>query len=145
MATTRNATTTWQGTLMEGSGQVTLQSSGLGTFDVSWPSRAEEPNGKTSPEELIAAALSSCLAMNFTGVLGKNGLSAEFVDVQADVTVDRGEGGLTISSAAATIRAKVDGVDEARFAELARLAHDTCPVNRALAGTERSLDAQLLS
>ncbi|MFP5334166.1 MAG: OsmC family peroxiredoxin [Actinomycetes bacterium] len=142
---TRTSTTRWTGDLQSGNGHVELRSSGSGQFDVTFPRRIGEPEGTTSPEELIAAALSSCLAMNFTGVLGKNGLSAEFVDVQADVTVDRGEGGLTISSAAATIRAKVDGVDEARFAELARLAHDTCPVNRALAGTERSLDAQLLS
>lgn len=142
---TRTSTTRWTGDLQSGNGHVELRSSGSGQFDVTFPRRIAEPEGTTSPEELIAAALSSCLAMNFTGVLGKNGLSAEFVDVQADVTVDRGEGGLTISSAAATIRAKVDGVDEARFAELARLAHDTCPVNRALAGTERSLDAQLLS
>lgn len=142
---TRTSTTRWTGDLQSGNGHVELSSSGSGQFDVTFPRRIGEPEGTTSPEELIAAALSSCLAMNFTGVLGKNGLGAEFVDVQADVTVDRGEGGLTISSAAATIRAKVDGVDEARFAELARLAHDTCPVNRALAGTERSLDAQLVS
>ena len=73
MATTRNATTTWQGTLMEGSGQVTLESSGLGTFDVSWPARSEEPNGKTSPEELIAAAHSSCFSMALSSGLAKAG------------------------------------------------------------------------
>ena len=142
---TRTATTRWQGDLQNGSGHVELRSSGSGQFDVTFPRRIGEPEGTTSPEELIAGALSSCLAMNFSGVLAKNGLSAEYVDVQADVTVDRVEGGLSISSAAATLRAKVDGVDEARFAELAQLAHDTCPVNRALAGTERSLDARLVS
>lgn len=142
---TRTSTTRWTGDLQSGTGHVELSSSGSGRFDVTFPRRVGEPEGTTSPEELIAAALSSCLAMNFTGVLGKNGLSAEFVDVRADVTVERDEGGLTITSAAATIRATVDGVDETRFAELAQLAHDTCPVNRALAGTERSLDAQLVS
>ena len=63
MATTRTATTNWQGSLMQGAGTVTLESSGLGTYDVTWPSRAEEPNGRTSPEELIAAAHSACFSM----------------------------------------------------------------------------------
>ena len=63
MATTRTATTRWEGSLLEGAGKVTMESSGLGTYDVSWPARTEEPNGKTSPEELIAAAHSSCFSM----------------------------------------------------------------------------------
>ena len=71
MATTRTATTHWEGNLFEGSGQVTLESSGLGTYDVSWPARTEEPNGKTSPEELIAAAHSACFSMAFSNGLGQ--------------------------------------------------------------------------
>src|SRR4026208_1722273 len=73
MATTRNATTTWEGTLFEGAGRVELQSSGVGTVDVSWPSRAEEANGKTSPEELIAAAHSTCFSMALSHALAQAG------------------------------------------------------------------------
>ena len=73
MATTRTATTRWEGSLLEGAGKVTMESSGLGTYDVSWPARTEEPNGKTSPEELIAAAHSSCFSMAFSGALAKAG------------------------------------------------------------------------
>jgi len=141
---TRTSTTRWHGSLQEGSGRVELTSSGAAGFDVTFPRRVGEPEGSTSPEELIAAALSSCLAMNFSGVLGRNDLTAQSLEVTADVTVDRVDGGLAITTAASRIRAKVDGVDEARFAELAALAHETCPVNKALAGTERTLDAQLL-
>jgi osmotically inducible protein OsmC len=82
--------------------------------------------------------------MNINGVLGKNGLSAEHVDVQADVTVDKVEGGLAITGIAITLRAKVDGVDAERFAELAALAERTCPVSKALAGTSITLDAALV-
>ncbi|MFZ5870115.1 MAG: OsmC family peroxiredoxin [Actinomycetota bacterium] len=142
---TRTATTRWEGDLQQGTGHVELRSSGAASFDVTFPRRIGEPEGTTSPEELIAGALSSCLAMNFSGVLGKNGLAAEFVDVQADVTVERVEGGLSISSADVTLRAKVDGVDEARFTELAELAHSTCPVKKALAGTTSTLRAELVA
>ncbi len=76
MSTTRTAKTHWEGTLFEGAGQVTLESRGLGTYDVSWPARAEEPNGKTSPEELIAAAHSSCFSMAFSKGLADAGSPA---------------------------------------------------------------------
>ncbi len=77
MATTRNATTHWEGSLIEGAGQVTLQSSGIGTYDVSWAARSEEANGKTSPEELIAAAHSACFSMAFSDGLAKAGTAAD--------------------------------------------------------------------
>ena len=86
MATTRNATTTREGNLFEGAGRVELQSSGIGTFDVSWPARAEEPNGKTSPEELIAAAHSACFSMAFSNGLAKAGTPPERLDTTAAVT-----------------------------------------------------------
>jgi osmotically inducible protein OsmC len=142
---TRTAVTSWKGDLQNGSGQVELRSSGSGQFDVTFPRRVGEPEGTTSPEELIAAAHTSCLAMNFNGVLGKNGLSAEHTEVQSDVTVEKIEGGLEIKTIAVTLKAKVDGVDEARFQELASLAERTCPVSKALAGTSITLDAQLVS
>ena len=140
MATTRNATTTWQGTLMEGSGQVTLQSSGLGTFDVSWPSRAEEPNGKTSPEELIAAAHSSCFSMALSSGLAKAGTPAEKLEVSADVTFQPGEG---ITGIHLTVVGTVPGISAEDFQSAATAAKEGCPVSQALTGTTITLDASL--
>lgn len=144
MAVTRDATTRWTGDLQSGSGSVSLDSSGLGPFTVSFPSRAGDPDGQTSPEELIGAAHSACLAMNFNGVLGREGLSAERLEVSATVTFDKDPaGGFRISESAITLRAKVPGVDAERFAGLARTAEQTCPVSKALAGTTITLDARL--
>jgi osmotically inducible protein OsmC len=144
MAATRTATTTWTGDLQQGTGHVELQSSGTAQFDVTFPRRIGEPEGTTSPEELIAAAHSSCLAMNLTGVLGKNDLAAESVRVSADVTIQPAEGGgLEISGIRITLRAKVPGADADRFADLAAQAERTCPVSKALAGTTITLDAAL--
>ena len=140
MATVRNATTTWEGTLLEGSGQVTLQSSGLGTFDVSWPSRAEEPNGKTSPEELIAAAHSSCYSMALSSGLAKAGTPAERLEVSADVTFQPGEG---ITGIHLTVRGAVPGISAEDFQAAAEAAKEGCPVSKALAGTTITLDASL--
>jgi osmotically inducible protein OsmC len=142
--TSRTATTQWRGDLQSGTGHVELTSSGTASFDVTFPRRVGEPEGTTSPEELIAAAHSSCLAMNLTGVLGKNDLSARSVDVTAEVTVERVDG-LTITGVVVTVRADVPGVDADRFAELAQLAERTCPVSKALAGTKITLDASLVS
>ena len=140
----RDATTHWEGGLQDGSGQVTLDSSNAGQFHVSFPTRAGDPEGQTSPEELIAAAHSSCLAMNLSGVLGGENLTARSIDVSAEVTLSPAKGGgFEISGIAVTLRAAVDGVDEARFAELAKTAEQTCPVSKALAGTTIALDAAL--
>lgn len=140
MATVRNATTTWEGTLLEGSGQVTLQSSGLGTFDVSWPSRAEEPNGKTSPEELIAAAHSSCYSMALSSGLAKAGTPSERLEVSAAVTFQPGEG---ITGIHLTVRGTVPGISAEDFQAAAEAAKEGCPVSKALAGTTITLDASL--
>jgi osmotically inducible protein OsmC len=140
MATTRNATTHWEGSLTEGAGQVTLESSGLGTFDVSWPSRAEEPNGKTSPEELIAAAHSSCFSMAFSAGLGKAGTPPTSLDVSAAVTFQPGEG---ITGIHLTVRGTVPGISEDDFAAAAEAAKVGCPVSKALTGTTITLDAAL--
>lgn len=140
----RDATTHWEGGLQDGTGHVTLDSSNAGQFDVSFPARAGEPGGQTSPEELIAAAHSSCLAMNLSGVLGGEKLTARSIDVSADVTLSPASGGgFEISGIAVTLRAAVDGIDEARFKELASTAERTCPVSKALAGTTITLDAAL--
>ena len=140
MATTRNATTNWSGSLLEGSGQVTLESSGLGTFDVTWASRAEDPNGRTSPEELIAAAHSSCYSMAFSNALAKAGHAPEKLAVSATVTFQPGEG---ITGIALTVVGTVPGIDGADFLRMAEEAKVGCPVSKALAGTTISLEASL--
>ncbi|MFF5990971.1 OsmC family peroxiredoxin [Prauserella flavalba] len=139
----RDSTTHWTGGLNSGKGTVTLDSSNSGQFEVTFPRRIGEPEGTTSPEELIAAAQSSCLAMNLSGVLEKAGLSPKTIDVSAEVTVSPSDGGLTITAVDITLRADVDGVDEQKFQELAKTAKDTCPVSKALAGTTINLDASL--
>jgi osmotically inducible protein OsmC len=140
MATTRNATTTWEGNLLEGSGRVELQSSGIGTFDVSWPSRAEEANGKTSPEELIAAAHSSCFSMAFSSGLTKAGTPPERLETSAAVTFQPGEG---ITGIHITVRGTVPGISADDFVAAAEAAKEGCPVSKALAGTTITLDASL--
>ena len=143
---TRTARTAWTGSLQEGSGRAELVSSGLGTFDVSWPKRtAERADGGTSPEELIAAAHSSCYAMAFSGALAKAGGTPRSVDVTADVGFgpDEARGGFMITGIHLTVRGQVDGLDEAGFREAAEQAKVGCPVSKALTGVEITLDAAL--
>ena len=140
MATTRSATTVWHGTLFEGSGHVELVSSGLGGFDVSWPSRAEEPNGKTSPEELIAAAHSSCFSMALSAGLSKAGTPPTSLDTRADVEFTVGPG---ITGIHLTVVGQVEGITEEQFLDAAESAKKGCPVSQALTGTTITLDASL--
>jgi osmotically inducible protein OsmC len=144
MMPSRDATTHWTGNLQKGSGRVSLDSSNLGEYEVSFPTRSGSPDGQTSPEELIAAAHSSCLAMNLSGVLASQGLEAEYIDVSAEVTLGSDPaGGFAITGVALTLRAKLPGVTAEQFAELAGTAESTCPVTKALAGTTISFDAAL--
>jgi lipoyl-dependent peroxiredoxin len=140
MATTRNATTHWEGSLMEGAGRVTLESSGLGTYDVTWASRANDPEGRTSPEELIAAAHSSCFSMALSHALAQAGTPPESLDTSAAVTFQPGEG---ITGIHLTVRGAVPGLDSAAFGEAAETAKASCPVSKALTGTTITLDATL--
>lgn len=140
MATTRKATTHWEGNLLEGGGSVTLESSGIGTYAVSWPSRAEQANGKTSPEELIAAAHSSCYSMALSHGLAQAGTPPQQVDTSAEVTFQPGTG---ITGIHLTVRAVVPGLDAGAFADAAETAKKNCPVSQALAGTTITLDAAL--
>lgn len=140
MATTRKATTHWEGSLFEGAGQVTLESSGIGTYDVSWPSRAEEPNGKTSPEELIAAAHSACFSMALSNGLAKAGTAPTSLDTSADVEFTPGTG---ITGIKLTVRGVVDGMSNDDFVAAAEAAKVGCPVSQALTGTTITLDAAL--
>ncbi|MER7609797.1 OsmC family peroxiredoxin [Nocardioides sp. NPDC127503] len=140
MATTRTATTVWEGSLFEGAGKVTLDSSGLGTYDVSWPARTEAPGGKTSPEELIAAAHSSCFSMAFSNGLADNGTPPTSLQTSAEVEFTPGKG---ITGIKLTTRGVVEGLDNDAFVRLAEAAKAGCPVSQALTGTTITLDAAL--
>ena len=140
MATTRTATTVWEGSLFEGAGKVTLDSSGLGTYDVSWPARTEGPGGKTSPEELIAAAHSSCFSMAFSNGLAENGTPPTSLQTSAEVEFTPGKG---ITGIKLTTRGVVEGLDNDAFVRLAEAAKAGCPVSQALTGTTITLDAAL--
>jgi osmotically inducible protein OsmC len=144
VATERQASVVWQGDLMNGSGTIAEVPSGaFGPLDVSWASRAEEPNGRTSPEELIAAAWASCFAMALSLGLAKAGNAPEKLETSATVTFQPGQG---IIKGALTVRGTVPGLDEAAFADAANVAKENCPVSKALAGIrDVSLDAQLAS
>lgn len=140
---TRTARTSWTGGLQDGTGTVALASSGAGVYEVSFPRRAaEEAAGVTSPEELIAAALTSCFAMQFAALLGEAGGSEQFLDVGADVTLSPDpDGGLRISGITLRVRGSAEGVPPAEFAWVAEEAKRTCPVSKALAGAKISLQA----
>ncbi|MGW6541090.1 OsmC family protein [Streptomyces sp. NPDC055051] len=141
MATVRHAHTVWQGDLLKGSGVVSLDSSGLGSYDVSWPARSEEPNGKTSPEELIAAAHSSCFSMALSHALAGAGNPPTRLETKADVTFQPGEG---ITGIHLTVRGEVPGLDAGQFQEAAEGAKKNCPVSQALTGTTITLTAELV-
>jgi lipoyl-dependent peroxiredoxin len=140
MATIRNATTRWEGTLFEGAGKVALESSGVGTFDVSWPSRAEEANGKTSPEELIAAAHSSCFSMALSNELAKAGTPPTTLETSAAVEFTPGTG---ITGIKLTVKGAVEGISNDDFVTAAQAAKEGCPVSQALTGTTITLEASL--
>ncbi|HEY8652686.1 MAG TPA: OsmC family protein [Dermatophilaceae bacterium] len=129
MATTRTAHAHWEGSLIEGAGQVTLESSGVGTFDVSWPSRTEQANGKTSPEELLGAAHATCFSMSLSHALAKAGTPPTSIDTNADVTFQPGTG---ITGIVLRVSGSVPGITAAQFAEAAQDAKTNCPVSGAL-------------
>ena len=142
MATDRRADVVWQGSLMDGSGRIESVTSGvLGALDVSWASRSEEPGGKTSPEELIAAAHATCFAMALSHGLAQDGHAPERLDTSATVTFQPGEG---ITKIALTVRGQVPGLDAEAFQAAAQTAKENCPVSQALkAVPEITLDAEL--
>ena len=140
MATTRSAHTVWEGNLLQGTGTVTFDSSGIGEQAVSWPARAEQANGKTSPEELIAAAHSSCFSMAFSNILDKAGNPPTRLVTSADVTFQPGTG---ITGIHLTVEGTVPGMDEAAFLAAAEDAKVNCPVSQALKAVDITLDAAL--
>lgn len=141
MATTRTANAHWEGPLLGGRGTVSLDSSRLGTFEVNWPSRAEDPNGHTSPEELIAAAHSTCYSMALSHGLAQAGTPPTTVDTRAEVTFQPPEG---ITGIHLVARASVPGITAEQFERAALDAKANCPVSKALTGTKITLDASLV-
>lgn len=143
---TRTARTAWNGGLEDGSGQVELSSSKVGTYDVSFPKRAaDEAGGTTSPEELIAAAHSACYAMQLSAFIAQAGGTPQSLDVKAEVSLgpDQGDGGFRLTGITLTVRGEVEGLDEAGFTKAAEDAKAGCPVSKALTGVDITLDASL--
>jgi osmotically inducible protein OsmC len=140
VATTRTAHTEWEGNLLKGKGVVTFDSSGIGDYPVSWPSRSETPNGQTSPEELIAGAHSACFSMALSHGLDGAGTPPTKLETKAEVTFQPGTG---ITGIHLTVVGEVPGLDEAGFAKAAEEAKANCPVSQALAGTTITLTARL--
>ncbi|MDJ0393421.1 OsmC family peroxiredoxin [Rhodococcus sp. G-MC3] len=143
---TRTSRTAWNGTLEKGSGQVELTSSGAATFEVSFPKRAaENADGTTSPEELIAAAHSSCYAMQLSAVIAEAGGTPQSLEVTAEVSLGPDNPGFKLTGIKITVRGEVDGLDAEGFAKAAQNAKETCPVSKVLTGVEITLDAALES
>jgi osmotically inducible protein OsmC len=142
---TRTARTAWNGTLQEGSGQVELSSSKVGTFDVNFPKRAaDDAGGVTRRVEVSAAAHAACFAMSLSNEIGKAGGTPQALDVTAAVTLGQNETGLSITRITLTVRGEVEGLDAAGFEQAAQAAKAGCPVSKALAGVDEiTLDAQL--
>jgi len=136
MATTRIAHADWEGSLTEGAGRVSLDSSGIGTFDVTWSARSEEANGKTSPEELIAAAHAACFSMAFSSGLAKAGTPPTALHTRVEVDFQPGEG---ITGVRLHVTGEVPGMDDETFRAMAEDAKQNCPVSRALAAVPISL------
>lgn len=143
MAAVRTATVTWNGDLASGEGSVTAGSGVFTDIPVSWPSRIE-PQGPTSPEELLAAAHAACYAMAFSGGLARRGSPPEHLHVEAEVTFDKVGDGWGVTSSRLTVLGHVDGISETDFEAAAQDAKDGCPISSALKGNlEITVDATL--
>ena len=146
MAETRHAIANWSGNLTEGGGMLQYVSSGaIARLPITWSSRTEAHQGRTSPEELLAAAHATCYAMAFSNQLAKNGTVATRVEVRVEVSADKREAGWTVVSSRIATSAVVPGIDQATFEALANAAKDGCPISRAITGNvELSVVATLL-
>ncbi|MBI3973508.1 MAG: OsmC family peroxiredoxin [Chloroflexi bacterium] len=146
MPAVRRAEVTWHGDLLSGSGTVTAGSSQLfSQLPVSWASRTEQPGGRTSPEELLAAAHASCFAMALSAGLGRAGTPPEQLDVSAAVTFERVGESWTVTTSELAVRGRVPGADAEAFKRAAEAAKDNCPISRALKGNvELRVDATLV-
>lgn len=140
MTVTSEASTAWKGGLVDGSGEVSLVSSSLGPFDVNWKARSEGSSSVTTPEELIAAAHSSCFSMALSAALAKNGTPPDSIETTASVTFKPGTG---ITGSHLNVNAVVPGLQPDEFEAIAQDAKSGCPVSQALAGIEITLEATL--
>ena len=145
MAATREARAVWNGDLMSGTGAVSAVSSGkFSELPVSWSARTEAPGGRTSPEELLAAAHASCFAMALSGGLAKAGTPPKRLEVTSRVTFDKVGDSWTVVSSELDVKGDVPGADAAKFKQAAEGAKDNCPVSRALKGNVKlSVNATL--
>lgn len=145
MATARTASANWQGDLLQGSGEVSADSSGaFSSLPVTWKARTEESGGMTSPEELLAAAHAACFSMASSNELAKAGFPAERLDVTAEVSADKTDAGWTVQSSRLTVRGRVPNADEATFKQAVEAAKVGCPISRAIgASVAITLDASL--
>ena len=139
----RSATTAWDGDLAHGKGTLNGASGALSDLSVTWASRTERSDGKTSPEELIAAAHSSCFAMALSHELKEGGHEPQHLDVTAKVTLDQKDGAPTVTTSELTVTGRVQGLDQAGFEQAAQGAGKNCPISRALGGVEISISATL--
>ena len=140
---TRTARTAWNGGLQDGSGQVELSSSKVGTYDVDFPKRAsDDPQGVTSPEELIAAAHSACFAMSLSNEIGQAGGTPQSIEVTAEVDLgpDQKAGGFTLTAIRLKAVIEADGLDDDGFRKAAEAAETGCPVSKALSAVDISVD-----
>jgi len=144
-STSRRAVVTWRGPLATGSGSVTGSSSGaFSDLGVSWPSRIEDPDGRTSPEELLAAAHASCFSMALSSRLAKAGSPPDLLHVSATVTLAERDGGRRVTSSALDVRVTAAGLDAETLARLAEDAKENCPISQALKGNvEMSVEAAI--
>jgi osmotically inducible protein OsmC len=131
----RTAEVVWEGGLADGQGTVNVGSGALVDLPVSWPARVESPDGRTSPEELVAAAHAACYAMAFSHTLDTAGHPAERLDVSAVVSAELGDDGLRVLSSELTVRGRVPGLDQAEFERYADEAERSCPISNALRGS----------
>ncbi len=139
----RSATTTWDGDLPHGGGTLNGASGALSDLSVTWASRTQRSEGKTSPEELIAAAHSSCFSMALANELSSSGHDPEHLEVTAKVTLDQKDGAPTVTTSELTVSGRVPDIDQAQFEQAAQAAAKNCPVSRALAGIQISVEATL--
>ena len=147
MAIERSARATWTGDLKGGQGEFDLESSHAVEHEqVTFASRFEQPGGKTSPEELIAAAHATCFSMALSNGLAQGGHTPTKLETDAQVKLDNADGGFSITAIHLTVRGEVDGLDEAGFKQAAEEAKQNCPVSKALAAVpEITLEASLAS
>ena len=143
MAIQRKAHATWEGDLRSGSGRFDLDSGAITGQEVTFASRFEQPGGKTSPEELIAAAHATCFSMALANALAQEGHPPAKLETDAVCTLDQTDAGFRITTMQLTVRGEVDGIGEDEFQAAAKQANEGCPVSNALGGVEISLDASL--